>query len=118
MTRARGRSIRNIAEIAQVARRRLPRRIFDFIDGGADDEVTMNRNRSFRALSLWPRQLVDVSERDLTTTVCNIELKVPILLAPTGLAGLVHSDGELGGARAAARHGTTLILSTGATYSI
>ena len=102
-----------------VARRRLPRAIFDYIDGGADDELTVRRNREdFESIELMTRVLVDVSKRSLATTVCGIPLDLPLLIAPTGLAGVIHSDGELGGLTAALRHGTNLILSTGATYSV
>ena len=101
------------------ARRRLPRAIFDYIDGGADDELTVRRNREdFESIELMTRVLVDVSMRSLATTVCGIHLDLPLLIAPTGLAGVIHSDGELGGLTAALRHGTNLILSTGATYSV
>ncbi|MGE0307231.1 MAG: alpha-hydroxy acid oxidase [Acidimicrobiia bacterium] len=101
------------------ARRRLPRAVFDYIDGGAEDETTLDRNSSaFGAYQLRARVLVDVSTRSLATTVCGLPLDLPFLIAPTGLSGMVHPDGELGGMRAALRHGTSLILSTAASYSM
>lgn len=79
----------------------------------------MARNAAgFDSIQLRPRVMVDVSSRSLATTVCGILLDVPFLIAPTGLSGMVHPDGELGGMRVALRHGTNLILSTAASYSM
>ena len=90
-----------IAELRAAARRGVPRVMFDFVDGGAEDEVTLRRNQSDLAeLEILPRMLVDVSSVDLATTVLGEPVAVPMLSAPMGLNGLVHHDGELGIARA------------------
>ena len=87
-------------EIRAAARSALPRVIFDFVDGGASDEVTMRRNvEAFDRVALSPHFLVDVSEVDLSTTVLGRRVDVPVLGAPTGLCGLVHVAGEAGLAR-------------------
>jgi len=106
-------------EMRESARKRLPRAVFDYVDGGAEDESTMARSTAgFDAMKLRPRVMVDVSTRSLATTVCGLQLSVPFLIAPTGLSGMVHPDGELGGMLVALRHGTNLILSTAASYSM
>ena len=107
------------AELRARARRTLPRAVFDFVDGGADEEVTLRANEeAFRRHAFAPSVLTDVSRRDLSTTVCGVRLELPVLLAPTGLSGVVHPAGELGGALAAVRHGTQLVLSTASSYSL
>jgi len=109
----------SVHAVRSEARRRLPRMIFDFVDGGAEDEVTLGRNRrAFLDAELLPRVLVDVSARDQSTTVCGQPLATPVILAPTGMPGLTASVGELGAARAAARNGTVLTVSSASTYSI
>ncbi len=109
----------NIAELHLLARRTLPRAIFDFVDGAANDEVTATRNQDdFAALQLCPRALVDVSRVDLTTTVLGQQVALPVLGAPTGLTGLVHPRGEAGIARAVHDAGSLYVLSAMASYSI
>jgi L-lactate dehydrogenase (cytochrome) len=109
----------NVRQYRELARRRLPRAIFDYVDGGAEDEITLRSNeQAFEDVALVPRVLVDVSDRDLSTSVCGIPVRSPVLLAPTGLAGMIHPDGELAAATAAARHGTISMLSSGSTYTI
>ncbi len=96
----------NIEDFREIAKRRLPRFIFDTIDGGAGDEVTLRENRSaFQNFTLRPRALADVTQRDLTTTVLGKAVSMPLLLAPTGAGRLVHPDAELLAARAAGRAG-------------
>lgn len=91
-----------IHDLRRASRRRLPRAVFDFIDGGAEDEVTMRLNRrAFEQLALVPRVLVDVHEVDLTTTVLARRIAAPLILAPTGLCGMATSRGEIRAARAA-----------------
>ncbi len=109
----------SIADLRAVARRRIPRAMFDYIDGGADDEVTLRRNTAaFGAWGLRPRTLVDVAEVDLTTTVLGTPVSIPVLFAPTGMTRLFHHDGERAAARAAARAGTVYSLSSMSTVSI
>ena len=103
----------NLHELEPLAREVLREPIFDFIAGGAEDEVTLRRNRSaFEAIEFRPRVLVDVSAIDTSTTVLGNELPFPVMLAPVALQQLAHPDGELATARAAADAGTIMVLST------
>ncbi len=108
-----------VADVRRRARHRVPRAVFDFVDGGAEDETTVRRNRTgFDALTLLPRTLVDVSSRELGVTVLGEPVSLPVLLAPCGLARLLHPEGEVAAARAAGRAGTVYALSTGSSCSI
>jgi L-lactate dehydrogenase (cytochrome) len=103
----------NIADLRRLARRRLPRPIFDYIDGGADDEVTLARNMSaFSTYELVPDVLTDVSNIRTATTLFGEPVAWPLMLAPTGLTRMFHDDAELAVARAAAKHGLPYSLST------
>ena len=109
----------SIDELRSRARSRLPRPVFDFIDGGADDEVTLRANRKdFERLTFRPDALIDVSLRSQSTTVLGQVVSSPVLLSPCGLARLAHRDGELAAARAAAEFGTVFTLSTASSFSI
>ncbi|HXV07646.1 MAG TPA: alpha-hydroxy acid oxidase [Burkholderiales bacterium] len=108
-----------IEDLRRIARRRLPRVIFDFVDGGAMDEVTLRANRSdFQRVALAPRVLTDVSRRDASTTVLGQDIALPLIIAPTGLAGLLWRKGELALARAAAQAGIAYCMSQMAACSI
>jgi L-lactate dehydrogenase (cytochrome) len=110
---------RNIAELRELARRSVPRAVFDFVDGAAGDEVTARRNeQDFGHVVLAPRVLSDVSDVTLATTVLGHPVALPLLAAPTGLTGLTHERGELGIARAAHAAGTVSVLSAMASYTI
>src|SRR5437879_8699822 len=75
----------NIEDLRQLARRRLPRAIFDFFDGGAEDEVTLRENRAaFERVRLLPRVLVDVAQVDTRVKLFGVESKLPLAIAPTG----------------------------------
>ncbi len=103
----------NIEDLRRQARRRLPRVVFNYVDGGADDEITLRENcRVFQGVTFRPRQAVDVSSIDLRTRVLGSELAFPALLAPIGYLRLVHPRGELDAARAAGAAGTGFIQST------
>jgi len=103
----------NIDDLRKRARRRLPRAIFDYVDGGAEDEATLRANRAgFRRYTFNPRVLVDVSGRDQSTTVLGERLASPLILAPTGFTGMLWPRGEILAARAAARKGLVFTLST------
>lgn len=105
--------IHNVSDARRIARRCLPRAVFDYIDGGAEDEVTMGENeRAFRQISFRPRMAKKVDCPRLDTTVLGIPVALPVLLAPCGLVRLMHPDGPLGAARAAQRSGTLSVLST------
>jgi isopentenyl diphosphate isomerase/L-lactate dehydrogenase-like FMN-dependent dehydrogenase len=108
-----------VEDYRRLARRRLPRVAFDFIDGGADSEVTLRRNvEAFERLSLRPRHLVDVSSRSLETTVLGERVGLPVLIAPTGMSRVAGRGGDVAGARAAAAHGAVFVLSTMSSDSI
>ena len=109
----------SIEDLRQAARRRLPRAIFDFIDGGAQDEVTLRHNlEDFRRLSLLPRVLTDVASREQSVTVLGQRFDSPLILAPTGLPGVVWPNGAMEAALAADRAGVGFCLSTMSTSSI
>ena len=103
----------NIADLRRLARRRLPRPIFDYIDGGADDEVSLERNMSaFSTYEVVPDVLTDVSSLKTATSLFGQPLDWPLMLAPTGLTRMFHDDAELAVSRAAAKHGLLYSLST------
>ena len=103
----------NIADLRGLARRRLPRPIFDYIDGGADDEVSLERNMSaFSSYEIVPDVLTDVSSLRTATSLFGQPVEWPLMLAPTGLTRMFHEDAELAVARAAAKHGLLYSLST------
>jgi len=108
-----------VSELRAAARRGLPRVMFDFVDGAANDEVTARRNQAdFGELEIVPRVMVDVSEVDLSTTVLGQPVALPLLGAPMGLNGLVHHHGEAGIARALHDAGSIYVLGAMASYSI
>ena len=109
----------NVADFRRLARRRLPLPIFDYIDGGADDERTLRRNvDAFADYELMPDVLVDTTSVRTATTLFGREIRWPLLLAPTGLTRMFHPDAELAVARAAARHGLPYSLSTLGTTTV
>lgn len=109
----------NIADLRRLARRRLPAPVFHYMDGGADDELTLRRNmRAFDDYELWPSQLSDVSTIDTSSTLFGQAVDWPVMISPTGASKLFHGDGEPAVARAAARFGMIYSLSTLATTSI
>ena len=102
-----------ISDFRPLARRRLPRPVFDYLDGGADGEVTLRENcRVFDDITFRPRHAVALSDCDLRTRVLGFDVSFPALLAPVGYSRLMHPDGEAGAARAAGLAGTAYILST------
>lgn len=108
-----------IEDLRRIARRRLPRGVFDYIDGGAEDEITMAANAAaYRRLSFSPRVLRDVSDVDISSTLLGRELTYPLVLAPTGFTRIAHPRGELAVAAAAKRAGLPYALSTLGTRSI
>lgn len=108
-----------VDDLRRIARRRLPRGVFDYVDGGAEDERTLHRNvDAYSGLELRPNVLRDVSHVDLRTTLFGVERAMPLVLAPTGFTRITHSQGELAVARAAERAGVPYSLSTMSTRSI
>jgi L-lactate dehydrogenase (cytochrome) len=109
----------NIHELRLAAKRALPLPLFDFMDGGAEDERTLARNiAAFDRHALLPNTLVDVSAIDTRTTVLGEPIGWPVVLAPTGMTRMFHPAGERAVARAAARAGTIYSLSTMSSVSI
>lgn len=109
----------DIEELAGVARRRVPNFVFEYILGGADDEVSIANNRAvFNRYRFTPRTLTDVSQRNLSTKIFGREIGMPLIIGPTGFNGLVTRDGDMKLARAAARFGMPFALSTVSTMSM
>lgn len=109
----------NAAEFEEVARRRLSRMAYDYVAGGAGDEITLRRNREcFDALKLKPRVLRDVSELNTQAEVLGQRQEAPILLAPTAYHKLMHREGERATARGAGAARVTMVVSSFATVAI
>ncbi len=109
----------NIGDLRRMARSRLPRPIFEFLDGGADDEESLRRNTAaYQDYALVPDTLSDVSAIDLSMTLLGQRISWPVILSPAGAARLFHCDGELAVARAATRSGTFFALSTMSNTSL
>jgi isopentenyl diphosphate isomerase/L-lactate dehydrogenase-like FMN-dependent dehydrogenase len=103
----------NIADLRRMARARLPRVVFDYLDGGAEDERTLRDNaRAFRRWNFRPQQGVKISDPDLSVTVMGQTLDWPAMTAPIGYSALMHRDGEAGVGRASGRAGIANVLST------
>jgi L-lactate dehydrogenase (cytochrome) len=106
-------TITNIEDLRVLARRRVPKALFEYVDGGSYDELTLRANRTdLDAIRLRQRVMVDTSKRDLTTTMLGEKVAIPVAIAPTGLTGLIHGDGEILAARAAEAAGLKFCLST------
>lgn len=103
----------NVADLRRMAQRRVPRSVFDYLDGGAESEITLAENgRAFRDISFRPRGAVALDDCKLSTVVVGQEISVPFILAPVGYSRLMHPEGEIAAARAAGEAGTGYILST------
>src|SRR5918994_7207872 len=106
----------NLFDFESIAKERLPKGEYDYIAGGATDEISVERNRrAYESWALRPRVLRDVSALDLSTTVLRTKVKLPILIAPCGGHKRAHPEGEFATYRAAARCGTILAVSANAT---
>ncbi|HEX5664780.1 MAG TPA: alpha-hydroxy acid oxidase [Xanthomonadaceae bacterium] len=106
-------------DLRQLAMRRAPRAIFDYVDRGSYDEATLRDNRAaLDALKLRQRVMIDVDRRSLDSTMVGQPVAMPVGLAPTGLAGILHADGEILAARAAQAFGVPFTLSTVSICSI
>src|ERR1700693_3265095 len=103
----------SIADFRALAQRRLPRAVFDYLDGGAEGEVTLRENcRVYEDITFRPRHAVAFADCRLSTRVLGFDLALPFLLAPVGYSRLMHPTGEVAAARAAGNAGTAYILST------
>ena len=109
----------NVSDLREIARRKLPAPLFNYIDGGADDETNVLGNiHAFDSARLVPEFLIDVKNIDTTTRVLGRDISMPLFLAPTGMTRLFHHDGESAVSRAAAAAGTYYSLSTVGSTSI
>lgn len=109
----------DVGDLRRAARRLIPPPVFDYVEGAADEELAAAANvAAFRRYRFLPRVLTDVSAVDTAATVFGTRLPVPFALAPTGYTRMLHTDGESGAARSAARHGLPYTLSTMATTGI
>jgi L-lactate dehydrogenase (cytochrome) len=118
-TRRRLSACHDVADLRTAGRRLTPRPVFDYVDGGADEELSVRANtRAFRRWRFHPRALVNVSEPDLSAAFLGSVAPLPLALAPTGYTRMMHPDGEIAAARAAQRHGLPYTLSTMATTTI
>jgi L-lactate dehydrogenase (cytochrome) len=111
--------VTNIEDLRRIARRRIPRAIYDYVERGSYDEITLNANRAeLNAIRLRQRVLIDVSKVSLASSMLGEDVSMPVAIAPTGLTGLVHGDGEMLAARAAEAAGIKFCLSTMSICSI
>lgn len=112
-------AMNSIADLRARARRRLPSMVFDFVDGAALDELTMNRNRAaFDRLLLSQRVLLDVKDRSLATSVLGSDLDLPLVVSPMGLLTVCHPGADVALAKAAARAGSIFIHSPWSACSL
>jgi L-lactate dehydrogenase (cytochrome) len=118
-TRRRLAACHDVYDLRTSARRLIPRPVFDYVDGGADEEVSLTANvRAFRRWRFQPRALAGVTTVDTSAQVLGRKLPLPLALAPTGYTRMMHPAGEIGAARSAQRHGLPYTLSTMATTAI
>src|SRR5882672_7763889 len=111
--------VTNVEDLRQLAKKRVARAIFDYVDRGSYDEATLRANRAdLELLTLRQRVAIDVDRRSLRTTLVGHDVTMPVAIAPTGLTGLNWADGEMLGARAAERFGVPFTLSTMSICSI
>src|SRR4029077_13645505 len=109
----------NIEDLRRRAERRLPRAVFDYLDGGAETETSLRENnRAFESLKFRPRNAMAVPRCDLRAKVLGAELSFPAILAPIGYSRLIHPGGEVAASRAAGGAGTAYILSTSAGHKL
>ena len=109
----------NFEDFRKLAKKKLPAPIFHYIDGGADDEVPLNRNtNAFNDCDLIPNVLASVGEPDLSTTLFGRKIDMPLFLSPTAMQSLYTPEGDKASARAAEKFGTMYSMSTMASFSI
>src|SRR6185437_1793049 len=109
----------DVADLRRAAKRRIPRPVFDYVDGAADEEIAVRANvAAFRSRRFLPRVLAGVATADTSAPVLGATLPVPFLLGPAGYTRMLHPAGEIGAARSALRHGLPYTLSTMASTGI
>jgi isopentenyl diphosphate isomerase/L-lactate dehydrogenase-like FMN-dependent dehydrogenase len=112
-------AVPSISDMRLLAKRKLPKMIFDFVDGGAGDETTLRSNEAdFSRITFTPRTLVDVREQDTSATFAGATFPLPVVLGPAGLVRVVGRTGELAAVRAAGRRGIPYTISTSSAWSI
>ncbi|WP_428029239.1 alpha-hydroxy acid oxidase [Ancylobacter sp.] len=112
-------AVTNIQDLRAIAKRKVPRAIFHYADRGSYDETTLHANKAdLAAIGLRQRVMIDVSDRSTATTMIGEKVALPLAIAPTGLTGLFHGDGEIHGCRAAHAAGIPFTLSTMSICSI
>jgi L-lactate dehydrogenase (cytochrome) len=118
-TRRRLAACHDINDLRAMGRRLVPRPVFDYVDGGSDEELSLAANvRAFRRWRFQPRALPEIMTADTSAQLLDRDLPLPLALAPTGYTRMMHPAGEIGAARAAERHGLPYALSTMATTTI
>lgn len=109
----------NVADFRASAKARLPKMVFDYLEGGAEDEIGLRHNQdAFKRIKFQPRRLVDVSSRNTQVNILGKTASAPLVIAPTGLNGIFWPQGDLALARAAGKFGIPFALSTASTASI
>ena len=109
----------NMADLRRAAQRRLPKEVFEYVDGGAESEITLQENyRAFDSVSFLPRNAVAVGKCQVAIRLLGCDLSFPLLLAPCGFSRMLHPQGEVGAARAAGKAGIPYILSTMSGYRL
>ncbi|MGH3300004.1 MAG: alpha-hydroxy acid oxidase, partial [Trebonia sp.] len=109
----------DVFDLRRAAKRRIPRPVFDYVDGAADEEIAVAANvAAFRSWRFLPRVLAGVASADTSAALFGASLPVPLLLGPVGYTRMLHPDGEIGAARSALRHGLPYTLSTMASTGI
>ncbi len=109
----------NIADLREVARKRLPKGVFEYLDLGTEDMVSLENNRRvIKEIKLLNKVLVDVSKIDTSADILGARAALPFAIAPTGIAGLTWHEGELELAKAAAKAGVPFTLATGSNTAM
>jgi isopentenyl diphosphate isomerase/L-lactate dehydrogenase-like FMN-dependent dehydrogenase len=109
----------SVGDMRELARRQLPKMIYDFVDGGTEDEVTLRANvAAFDRLQFQPSALVDVSGRTMETEIAGMPVKAPIVMAPAGLTRVVHPEAERAVAKAAGARGIPYAVTPWSTFTI
>ena len=112
-------ALHSVDDVRRHAKKRLPKMIYDFIYGGANDETTLAANcNDFSKITFRPCMLTDVTHRDIRTKVAGIDLDFPVMVSPAGLLRVAHTEGELGIARAIGKNGVVFAVSTAASWSM
>jgi len=112
-------AINTVGDAREISKRKLPKMVWDFIDGGADGELAIAANRrSLNEIKLRPKFLTDVSNRDISAKIFGKKADLPFILSPSGMATIAHPQGELAVAKAADRAGAIFCVSTASGYTL